>query len=111
MLGNNSPFDAFGPDFAAARRSYRGALAGGVTVAVAAVLSWIFVGWTLFSGSAEAGRAESGPVKPISAAIVKPREITPSLSTLDLPTLSLRMRLAEPAPAQDDAAAGGGQKP
>ena len=92
-------------DFPPARRSNLGALAGGVTVVAAAVVSWIFVGWTPYSGSAEARRAES--VKPISVVPAKPREIALPLSTLDLPTLSLRMRLAEPAQPQNDAAARG----
>jgi hypothetical protein len=92
------------------RRSYRGALAGGVTVAAAAaaVVSWIFVGWTSYPGSAEARRAE--PLKPVSIAPAKTREVTPPLSTLDLPTLSLRMRLADPVQPQDGAVADSVQK-
>jgi hypothetical protein len=90
-------------------RSYRGALAGAVTVAAAAVVSWIFVGWTPYSGSAQARRAET--VKPVAVVPVRWRETTPPLSTLDLPTLSLRMRLAEPAQPQNDPVAGGGHKP
>jgi len=110
-FGDDSRFYASGSDFAPAQRSYRGALVSSVTVAAAVVVSWIFVGWTPYWGSAEARRAETESVKPISATPAKPREITPSLSTLGLPTLSLRMRLAEPAQPRDDAAGGGEQKP
>ena len=106
FVGDSCP-DASRADFAPAprQRSRLGALAGGVTVAAVAVISWVFVGWTPYSGSAEARRAES--VKPVSMVPAKPREIALPLSTLDLPTLSLRMRLGEPAQPQNDAAASG----
>ena len=107
LTGPASIFDrdahAIHDDFAPVKRSYRGAFAGGVTVVAAAVMSWVFVGWTPYSGSAEARRDES--IKPVSLTPTKARDITPALSTLDLPTLSLRMRLAEPMqPPNGDAA-------
>ena len=88
------------PSYRRARRSYRGAVAGGVTVTLAAVTSWIFLGWSPYTGSAEAGHDDT--IKPITVAPTRPRLPAASLSTLDLPGLSLRMRLDEPGPLPDD---------
>jgi len=100
--------------FPTMRRSYRGALVGAITATLAAipVILLMLLVRTPYQEPAEAHRAESGSAQNQSVALETPREIAPPLSTLDLPEISFRMRLAEPAPlGQPDDGAGAQKSP
>ena len=104
--GMRAPFQDYGflasvTEIAPPRRARGKALAGGVIAATLAAVSCVFIGWTPYSGTAQARRTEMEPVRPIAPAAadvpqaltpVEALPISPPLATIDVPNLSFRMQ-------------------